>query len=81
MGAVAYEQDFHQWALQQAELLHKAAFEKLDVTHLIEELQAMSARERRELISRQSLPDGGTRSRARIRAFPQSVPNRMPVDI
>ena len=52
MSAVAYEQDFHQWALQQAELLHKAAFEKLDVTNLIEELQAMSARERRELISR-----------------------------
>lgn len=52
MNAVTYEQDFHAWALQQAELLHESAFKKLDVTHLIEELQAMSARERRELISR-----------------------------
>lgn len=52
MGAVAYESDFHEWALQQAELLRKAAFDKLDVANLVEELQAMSARERRELISR-----------------------------
>lgn len=52
MGAVAYDADFHTWALQQAELLRNAAFDKLDVVNLAEEIQAMSARERRELISR-----------------------------
>lgn len=52
MGAVAYDTDFHAWALQQAELLRNAAFDKLDIANLAEEIQAMSARERRELISR-----------------------------
>lgn len=52
MSTVAYETDFHEWALQQAELLHNAAFDKLDIANLVEEIQAMSARERRELISR-----------------------------
>lgn len=52
MNAVAYETDFHSWALQQAEILQAKTFDKLDVSHLIEELQAMSARERWELISR-----------------------------
>ncbi|HRJ94986.1 DUF29 domain-containing protein [uncultured Thiothrix sp.] len=52
MGAVAYENDFYGWALDQADLLRNAAFGKLDITNLVEELQAMSARERRELISR-----------------------------
>lgn len=52
MAIVAYETDFHNWALQQADFLQQSAFEKLDVGNLIEELQAMSGRERRELISR-----------------------------
>lgn len=52
MAAVAYEHDFHDWALQQARLLQQSAFEKLDITNLVEELQAMSGRERRELVSR-----------------------------
>ena len=52
MGAVAYEQDFYGWTLQQAELLQSGKFDKVDLGNLIEELHIMSARERRELINR-----------------------------
>lgn len=53
MGAVAsYEKDFYGWALEQAELLKEKHFDQIDLGNLIEELEIMSARERRELISR-----------------------------
>lgn len=52
MGAVAYEDDFYSWSLNQAELLKTRHFEQLDLEHLIEELQSMSAREKRELLNR-----------------------------
>jgi hypothetical protein len=50
--STAYEQDFYGWALDQAHLLNTSVFDRLDIVNLVEELQAMSARERRELVSR-----------------------------
>ncbi len=47
-----YETDFSAWALQQAQLLRTEELEKLDLPNLIEELEAMSVRDRRELTSR-----------------------------
>jgi len=52
MGAIAYETDFYGWTLEQAKLLQAGDFDQLDREHLVEELQIMSARERRELLSR-----------------------------
>lgn len=52
MGAADYEQDFYGWTLEQAILLQQKKFNQLDLEHLVEELQIMSAQERRELISR-----------------------------
>ncbi|MBK1617665.1 hypothetical protein CKO42_04200 [Lamprobacter modestohalophilus] len=50
-----YETDFHQRIEEQADLLRTGHLPQLDVTHLIEELESMSARERRELINRLAL--------------------------
>ncbi|MBK1617963.1 hypothetical protein CKO42_05740 [Lamprobacter modestohalophilus] len=47
-----YDTDFHQWIEEQSALLRAGSLAQLDVTHLIEELEGMSARERRELINR-----------------------------
>ena len=52
MNTPTYEQDFHAWSQQQADLLRGRRFAEIDLDHLIEELDAMGARERRELISR-----------------------------
>lgn len=52
MTTVAYETDFYGWALQQADLLKSRRFNDVDLNHLIEELQIMGARERRELVNR-----------------------------
>ena len=46
-----YEVDFHDWIEEQATLLKTGQLARLDVPHLIEELESMSARERRELIN------------------------------
>ena len=47
-----YEQDFYAWTAQQADLIKRKAFDKLDVKHLREELIIMGASEKRELESR-----------------------------
>ncbi len=47
-----YEADFSLWALGQAHLLREQSREGLDWNYLAEELENMSARERRELASR-----------------------------
>ena len=47
-----YETDFHQWIEEQSDLLRAGRLGQLDITHLVEELESMSARERRELINR-----------------------------
>jgi hypothetical protein len=46
-----YGTDFYAWARQQAQLLRAEELEKLDLPNLIEELEAMSLHERRELTS------------------------------
>ncbi|MDD5037364.1 MAG: DUF29 domain-containing protein [Methylococcaceae bacterium] len=50
-----YQTDFHEWIEEQTVLLKIGQLERLDVEHLIEELECMSARERRELINRLAL--------------------------
>lgn len=49
---VAYETDFSAWALHSAKLLRDGNLSQLDVEHLAEELEGMSASERRELLNR-----------------------------
>jgi hypothetical protein len=47
-----YLTDFFSWTQEQAALLKAGSFDRLDVGHLIEELETMGASERRELLSR-----------------------------
>jgi hypothetical protein len=47
-----YEQDFYAWTQEQARLIKQKAFEKLDITHLFDEVESMGAREKSELKSR-----------------------------
>ena len=49
---VTYETDFHAWAIQNARLLREGKLTKLDAEHIAEELESMSASERRELLNR-----------------------------
>lgn len=55
MSAQLHDLDFYTWAHQQAELLRQGRFSELDTDHLIEELDSMGARERRELETRLSI--------------------------
>ncbi len=50
--SVTYEQDFYAWAQEQADLLRAGRLNELDVAHLVEEIESMGARDRRELLSR-----------------------------
>jgi Domain of unknown function DUF29 len=52
MGNSLYEQDFHAWTLQQAELLRERKFECADIDNIAEEIESMGKREKRELVSR-----------------------------
>jgi hypothetical protein len=47
-----YETDFYAWTQQQAALMRGEELEQLDLPNLIEEIEAMGRRERRELVSR-----------------------------
>jgi len=47
-----YEQDIYQWTLHHVQLLRQKRWNEIDVEHLIEELETMAGRDRRELISR-----------------------------
>lgn len=47
-----YDQDFYAWTQEQAKLIKEKAFDKLDITHLFEEVESMGASEVRELESR-----------------------------
>lgn len=52
MNARLHDEDFHTWTHTQAGLLREGRLAELDTAHLIEELEAMGARERRELVNR-----------------------------
>ena len=51
----SYETDFHAWAMQSARLLRAGKLAELDAEHIAEELDGMSASERRELLNRLQL--------------------------
>jgi len=55
MSATLHDQDFYAWTHEQAELLRQGRLSELDTDHLIEELDSMGARERRELETRLSI--------------------------
>ena len=55
MSASLHDADFYTWTGQQAELLRAGHYAALDTAHLIEELESMGARERRELETRLSV--------------------------
>jgi hypothetical protein len=52
MASSRYDQDFHAWTREQADLLRAGRLTALDVEHLLEELDSMGSRERRELTNR-----------------------------
>jgi hypothetical protein len=47
-----YEKDFHQWIERHIQMLRESRFDELDVDHLIDELEGMAERDRRELTNR-----------------------------
>lgn len=49
---LTYEQDFYLWINKNIELLKQGRFAELDIDILIDELDNMAKRDRRELISR-----------------------------
>ncbi len=51
-GATLYERDFHAWTEQQAALLKAGRLLDIDRDRLIEEIESMSASERRDLANR-----------------------------
>ena len=55
MSAQLHDADFYTWTQQQADHLWAGRLDALDALHLIEELESMGARERRELETRLSI--------------------------
>jgi small-conductance mechanosensitive channel len=47
-----YDQDFHAWTLENANLLRNGQVNEIDILHIAEELESMGARERREVLNR-----------------------------
>jgi Domain of unknown function DUF29 len=52
MGHTLYEQDFHAWTMQQAELLRTRKLDCADLDNIAEEIEDMGKTVRRELTSR-----------------------------
>jgi hypothetical protein len=52
MGNSLYEQDYHAWTLQQAELLRSRQLDYADLDNIAEEIESMGRSEKRELVSR-----------------------------
>jgi len=46
-----YEDDFHQWCAEQAELLRQKRFDEVDLPNVIEELESMGSEQRHALES------------------------------
>ena len=53
--ATLYEQDFYAWTQEQAKLIKTKTLNKLDITHLFEEVESMGISQRTELESRLSV--------------------------
>ncbi len=49
---ISYEQDLYAWTLDNVALLRKRQFDKLDVDNLIEELEYMARKDKKELVNR-----------------------------
>jgi hypothetical protein len=52
MGNTLYEQDFHAWTLQQADLLRRRQLDCADFDNIAEEIESMGRSLKRELTSR-----------------------------
>ena len=52
---VRYEEDFNLWTEQMVELLRARRFEELDIDNLLDELESMSKRDKREIVRRLKL--------------------------
>nr|VFJ58438.1 MAG: protein of unknown function DUF29 [Candidatus Kentron sp. FM]VFJ76472.1 MAG: protein of unknown function DUF29 [Candidatus Kentron sp. FM]VFK18169.1 MAG: protein of unknown function DUF29 [Candidatus Kentron sp. FM] len=50
--ALLYESDFYAWTNQQAALLRAGDFSRIDIENIVEEIEGMGRRERRELVNR-----------------------------
>ena len=50
-----YEQDFYAWLMENAQLLRQGRLAEIDVNNIVEELESMGRRERRELVNRLAL--------------------------
>lgn len=47
-----YEKDFYAWTQEQAKFIKERTLDKLDLTHLFEEIESMGAKEKSELKNR-----------------------------
>lgn len=52
---VQYKEDFNLWTEQMVDILRARRFEELDIDNLLDELESMSKRDKRELVSRLKL--------------------------
>lgn len=52
MANTLYEKDFYAWTIETAKALKEKAFNRVDIEHLVEELDDMGASQRNELESR-----------------------------
>ncbi|WP_119327589.1 DUF29 domain-containing protein [Cysteiniphilum halobium] len=52
MANTLYDRDFYAWTLQTVKALRKKAFDKVDIEHLVEEVESMGKSDFRELKSR-----------------------------
>ena len=50
-----YEEDYNLWTEQMVDLLRARRFEELDIDNLLDELESMSKRDKREILSRLKL--------------------------
>ena len=55
MNSSQYQQDFYAWTQEQVQLLRSKQLSKIDIEHLIEEIESMGKSEKRALKSRLSV--------------------------
>ncbi len=49
---ISYDQDLYAWTFENTQLLREGQFAKIDVPNIIEELESMARKDKRQLISR-----------------------------